>query len=107
MQRRKQNSAKQRELQREWEEMLARHSKPLERGAKAWNVTPKNKPKETPVVQEDKPKKDLSKMMGVAAKKESMQYTGNMMLGVTVLHKSCLQPIFNEQAAKDAASMRR
>jgi len=28
-------------------------------------------------------------------------------LGITILHKSCLQPVFNQQAAVDAANMRR
>lgn len=34
-------------------------------------------------------------------------YTGTEIIGVTVLHKSCLQPVFNKQEAIDAASMRR
>ena len=34
-------------------------------------------------------------------------YTGDQVLGVTVLHKSCLQPIFSKQDAIDAAKMRR
>lgn len=34
-------------------------------------------------------------------------YTGTEMLGITVLHKSCLQPVFSQEAAIDAASMRR
>lgn len=34
-------------------------------------------------------------------------YTGDKVIGIAVMHKSCLQPVFNEQAAKDAASMRR
>jgi len=34
-------------------------------------------------------------------------YTGTEINGVTVLHKSCLQPVFNQQQAIDAASMRR
>jgi len=34
-------------------------------------------------------------------------YTGDQVLGVTVLHKSCLQPIFSKQDAIDAARMRR
>jgi hypothetical protein len=29
------------------------------------------------------------------------------MLGITIVHKSCLQPVFSQQAAVDAASMRR
>ena len=34
-------------------------------------------------------------------------YTGDQVLGVTVLHKSCLQPVFSKQDAIDAARMRR
>jgi phosphopantetheinyl transferase (holo-ACP synthase) len=49
----------------------------------------------------------LNSGAGVATKAEPKQYTGTKVIGVTVLHKSCLQPVFNEQAAKDAASMRR
>lgn len=34
-------------------------------------------------------------------------YTGTKVLGVTIVHKSCLQPVFNQQEAIDAANMRR
>ena len=34
-------------------------------------------------------------------------YTGTKILGVTIVHKSCLQPVFNQQEAIDAANMRR
>ena len=34
-------------------------------------------------------------------------YTGNAVVGIAVQHKSCLQPVFNKEAAKDSASMRR
>lgn len=34
-------------------------------------------------------------------------YTGNKVMGVTIVHKSCLQPVFNQQEAIDAANMRR
>jgi hypothetical protein len=44
---------------------------------------------------------------GSTSLKESPKYTGEKMLGVTILHKSCLQPVFSSQEAKDAASMRR
>jgi hypothetical protein len=35
------------------------------------------------------------------------QYTGTEMVGISIIHKSCLQPVFSKQAAVDAASMRR
>lgn len=44
---------------------------------------------------------------GAVSSKPNPQYTGTKILGVTVLHKSCLQPVFNQQEAIDAASMRR
>lgn len=39
--------------------------------------------------------------------KASPVYTGTKMIGVTIIHKSCLQPVFTQQEAVDAASMRR
>lgn len=34
-------------------------------------------------------------------------YTGDKVIGVTIVHKSCLQPVFTQQQAIDAANMRR
>lgn len=34
-------------------------------------------------------------------------YTGDKILGITIVHKSCLQPVFSQQEAIDAANMRR
>ena len=39
--------------------------------------------------------------------KEVPVYTGTRMVGISIIHKSCLQPIFSKEAAVDAASMRR
>jgi len=44
---------------------------------------------------------------GSTALKPIPQYTGTEMIGISIIHKSCLQPVFNQQAAVDAASMRR
>jgi hypothetical protein len=44
---------------------------------------------------------------GTAAASPAKQYTGTECIGVTVLHKSCLQPVFDKQSAIDAAKMRR
>ena len=44
---------------------------------------------------------------GDCTKKAPNMYTGDKVLGIAILHKSCLQPIFNEEAAKDVAKMRR
>lgn len=39
--------------------------------------------------------------------KEILKYTGDQMIGISIIHKSCLQPIFSQQEAIDAATMRR
>lgn len=39
--------------------------------------------------------------------KPTQQYTGDNVLGISIIHKSCLQPVFNQQQAIDAATMRR
>ena len=44
---------------------------------------------------------------GPVSSKPSPTYTGTEMIGITVLHKSCLQPVFNKESAEDAAKMRR
>ena len=41
------------------------------------------------------------------AKREEKQYTGKNLIGIAVMHKSCLQPVFSKESAKDSANMRR
>lgn len=41
------------------------------------------------------------------AKKEEQKYTGKNLVGIAVMHKSCLQPVFSKESAKDSANMRR
>lgn len=40
-------------------------------------------------------------------KKETIFYTGDRLIGIAVLHKSCLQPVFSKEEAEAAAKMRR
>ena len=35
------------------------------------------------------------------------KYTGTEMIGIAIIHKSCLQPVFSKEAATDTANMRR
>ena len=42
-----------------------------------------------------------------AAKAPTKHYTGTECIGITTLHKSNAVPVFNQQAAIDAAHMRR
>lgn len=44
---------------------------------------------------------------GIAAKKETIQYTGNAMIGIGQLHKSNAVPIFKAEDAVDISKMRR
>ena len=44
---------------------------------------------------------------GPVSSKPAPKYTGTEMLGITIIHKSCLQPVFNQKQAVDAATMRR
>jgi hypothetical protein len=44
---------------------------------------------------------------GSTALKPVPEYTGTEMVGISIIHKSCLQPVFSKQAAVDAATMRR
>jgi hypothetical protein len=44
---------------------------------------------------------------GAVTVKQTPHYTGENLVGIAVMHKSCLQPIFNQQQAIDSATMRR
>lgn len=46
-------------------------------------------------------------MMGIAAKAPPKVYTGDKVLGIAVMHKSNMVPIFNDDAAVEVAQMRR
>ena len=87
--------------------MLARHSKPLDLGAKAKGV--KAKPvktvKHTEVI-EQRPS-SLMTPGGSTAKKNPMFYTGENMLGLATMHKSNTVPVFKAEEAVEIAQMRR
>lgn len=44
---------------------------------------------------------------GAVTGPQKQEYTGNAVVGIAVMHKSCLQPIFSQEAAIDSARMRR
>jgi len=92
------------QLEKDWQSLKARTmNKPIPTRPLTRTVPKLGPPpgRETPYI----PSRDSG--IGIAAKKDIPVYTGTQMLGVTILHKSCLQPVFNEQAAVDAAHMRR
>ena len=45
--------------------------------------------------------------IGIASKKESPQYTGDEMIGISSTHKSNDVPVFRKEHAEDIAKMRR
>ena len=45
--------------------------------------------------------------IGNAPLKEPTMYSGTKMLGIAVLHKSCLQPVFEAEHVNEIARMRR
>lgn len=66
----------------------------------------------SPVVTSNAPREtkyypSLKSMSGSTAPVEKKVYTGDKIVGIAAMHKSNLVPIFNDDAAKDVASMRR
>lgn len=51
--------------------------------------------------------KSLNSNVGSTTKKEIPKYTGDKIIGISIVHKSCLQPISSKEAAVDVARMRR
>jgi hypothetical protein len=90
-------SAKDRALAASWDELMKKYP-PLKSTRKV--VEKKVQAKPTELL---KAKYDTT----VATKAAPKVYTGDKMIGIGVMHKSSLVPIFNDQAAKDLASMRR
>lgn len=96
-------TAKQRELQSEWESIVKKHQSktPIPKGVVAY--TP---PK--PIVRETVKYPSLNSFSGSCTKPiQGKVYTGTKMIGIGTLHKSNAVPIFQEEDAKDQASMRR
>lgn len=89
--------------QKEWEEMSAARAQDRAKAAKPlrFDITP---PRGNSSIK-NIPSVDTGK--GDAFAKDVPVYTGDSMLGVVIMHKSCLQPVFNKEAATDAANMRR
>ena len=92
-------------LEQEWQQKQKEWDKLSPKFAKSpvkLNTTTKVAPKT-----EEKIPSLNSWVTGPVASKQIPKYTGTEILGIAVQHKSCLQPIFNSDAAKDSASMRR
>jgi len=99
---------KARELEQLWQENQSKWkamSKVIDKGTKFKTLTysPKVPPgRETPKI----PSLNTN-VTGPVTTKKSQHYTGDQVIGITIVHKSCLQPVFTQQEAIDAANMRR
>jgi hypothetical protein len=96
-------TAKQRELQAEWEKMMKKYEpkRPI-----------KPVPVRSPVVTSTYVRTteyipSLDTGLGTAALKESPRYTGTMIKGIGTMHKSNAVPIFSDEQAVEIATMRR
>jgi len=100
---------KARELDAEWKELLKRQGVEAEnkKRARAMKAEPLVYKLETPVGRTNTHHIPSRVTAGHDTTPNVKVYTGTEIIGVTVLHKSCLQPVFNQQQAIDAASMRR
>jgi hypothetical protein len=96
-------------LEQDWKQLLARHSAPLERGARAHGLKKVKRAdvKKPCTVVTVKSTDSFSGMRGVAALAPQKVYTGNKILGIATMHKSNMVPIFNDEAAIEVAQMRR
>ncbi len=63
-------------------------------------------PTSTREVDNDIPSLDVW-VTGPCSSKPSPTYTGSKMIGIAILHKSCLQPVFSSEEATEIARMRR
>lgn len=60
-----------------------------------------------PFRRETKSYPSLETGIGDCTKSESPKYTGDKLVGIGMMHKSNLVPIFNDEEAKDISKMRR
>lgn len=103
----KKPTAKQRELQVEWQNLLKKYDtkKPIAQTKDTgWSYSlGKTARRETPKI----PSLNNGVDSAPATKKMSPVYTGTKVKGIGTMHKSNAVPIFSDEEAKDIATMRR
>lgn len=92
------------ENQRSWEQLKAKYepAKKLQPTSKKLDYQLSNPP--------GRERNDLPSLVtsgGSTSAKTDLKYTGDKMLGIGMMHKSNLVPVFKEDEAKDISSMRR
>lgn len=99
-------TTKTRQLQKDWQDLLNKHGVDTKSTKKTF-IPLQSK---IPYRRSDSDVSHIPSVdtgSGNGFRKASNQYTGDAMIGIGTLHKSNAVPIFNEQEAKDQASMRR
>lgn len=95
-------------LEQNWATLMETTGKPTSVSTKKkFKITSVAPQMSTARITESKKIPSLVTPGGECTKKDPVMYTGDKVLGIAVLHKSCLQPIFNQQAAIDVSKMRR
>lgn len=103
------DSKKKKELRESWSELLGKWDRESVSGRSVRPVGTQSKTSVVPpyrrTVFDTAPSVDTG--VGVAAKEEPQQYTGENMIGIGQLHKSNAIPVFKQEDAEDLAKMRR
>ena len=100
----KKPSAKQRELQSDWEKLLKKYEpkKPIAKTKDTWKYS-----LGTPACRETPKIPSLPFTAGPCTKAPDKVYTGTAIKGIGTMHKSNAVPIFSDEQAVDIARMRR
>ena len=99
----KKPTAKQRQLQAEWEALLKKYEpkRPIPKSTKPY-TPPKPVVRQTPYI----PSLDTG-ITGPCSSAPRHKYTGSAMIGISTLHKSNAVPVFSAEDAKEHSRMRR
>jgi hypothetical protein len=94
--------------QEAWAKTMQKHG--VDPDAPKKKAEPKSTYRPNYAVSRDTTSKDDDKhgiVPGVCAKPEPKVYTGDRLIGIAVMHKSNLVPVFRSEDAKEIANMRR
>ena len=98
-------TAKQRQLDVEWQALIQRTQPKVKPKQKTFEVY---KPEVNPIIRKnDLPSLPCTGVIAGLKPLQEVRYTGSKMIGIGTLHKSNAVPIFTEEEAKDQANMRR
>ena len=100
----KKPNAQQRALQANWQEILRKYD------VKPSSKSVSTRPISNRVIRDNSDSRVYSSLdtnLGNTGKKESMVYSGDAVIGISVLHKSNAVPVFSKEDIIDIAKMRR